>query len=101
MSVRLCSESRLIQQHLPGQGEGSNSRKRAYAGEENVRDNSEHLERPMRRRFAATDTGRGIEPDIKRTVERGASTAGPTKLERVLHGTISSGNSMRTVSSLE
>ena len=55
----------------------------------------------MRGRFAATDAGRGIEPDTKRTVERGSSTAGPTKLERELHGTISSGNSMRTVSSLE
>ena len=80
MSVRLCSERRLIQQHLPGQGEGCNGRKRAYAGEENVRDNSECLKWPMRGRFAATDAGRGIEPDTKRTVERGASTAGPTKL---------------------
>ena len=40
VSVRLCSESRLIQQHLPGQGEGSNGRKRAYAGKENVRDST-------------------------------------------------------------
>ena len=66
-----------------------------------MRDSSEHLERRMRGRFAATDTGRGIEPDTKHTVERGASTAGPTKLEGTLHGTISSGNSMRSLSSLE
>ena len=46
----------------------------------------------MRGRFAATDTGRGIESDTKRTVEGGVSTAGPTKLERTLHGTISSGD---------
>ena len=99
MSVRLCSESRLIQQHLPGQGEGSNGRKRAYAGEENVR---ESLKWPMRGdSLQQMQACRGIEPDTKRTLERGASTAGLTKLERTLHGTISSGNSMRSLSSLE